>query len=84
MNAAELRALEMKRTLRRMVESLETVFVGVTVEMLETLDFPAALRDYAGACERAVFEADTGVGPLPVGVAWPDDEATEPIRVGNR
>lgn len=84
MTADQLRKESMTRTLVRMVESLETIFVGVNVGMLEDLGFPLAIHDYMKEHEAAPFNADTAEHVLPTGVAWPDDEITEPEGVHNR
>lgn len=68
MNADELRADRLHKTLERMAESLSAVMVGVNVDLLETLDFPAAILDYVEAHNSAVFEADTQEHVLPVGI----------------
>ena len=85
MTADELREQAVELTLVRFVEALETQVVGVTVEMLNRLDFPNALLDFVQSWERAPNDADTGVAPLPSGIqGWGDDEDTQPIGVHNR
>lgn len=68
MTAAELRAQHLEDALTRLVECLETVFVGVDAGMLRDLAIPDVITDYAEACERAPFEADTQEHVLPVGI----------------
>jgi hypothetical protein len=75
-NARQLLELHREHTLRRLVECLESIVVGMDVPTLRAIGVDAALADFGDACARVPFDVDTA--EMPIGI-WDDpDEVTKP------